>query len=575
MAQTSPEMRLATGTPDRMIALDSSLSTEAARFLATDALWMARQTMPRVTGQTSRRLSEASGEGWFGIYFPDAQAWFMEQGTKPRSMRSLSGKSQPMSELVLTPIGWRKMGSMEIGDLVISSTGAPAPVMGIYPQGDLECYRVTFSDGTSTRCSGDHLWTARRSRSGNSRWETRSTSYLAERLNAGWRIPLVGAVQFDGPRDLPVDPYLLGVLLGDGHLSGSSPTFSAGGTAVPDQVRDVLPEGLILRKTPSSNYSWTITAGQRGQRENPLSTALRRVGVKGLHSWEKFIPAVYLAGTVDQRIALLQGVLDSDGSCTQGHVRFHSCSVALAEDVSSLVRGLGGTACMHSEVVGRGLRRPMHTVQVTMPEGVAPFRADQDRLTSFYTHTKRRSASGKTIVSIEREGVEEMQCISIDTPDHLYVTEGYTLTHNTIPMWVNDADGSLRKDPKAKTRVTEDGRTQVLIFRKAARPGQRKITRRRSRVSGQMETTSVPMSYPGAPGRIGSRSPGAPNTPAGEVGGQIRGGNVGVRWRHPGIKAMQFLNSAITIAAFDAGIALDRVYVVDGPSFSMLLDRRR
>jgi hypothetical protein len=147
-----------------------------------------------------------------------------------------------------------------------------------------------------------------------------------------------------------------------------------------------------------------------------------------------------------------------------------------------------------------------------------------------------------------------------------------SLAGKTIPMWVSDLDGSLRaKNPKIKVRTTEDGRLQVLIFRRAARLGQRKFIRRPNRFTGAIETVSVPMSYPGAPGRINRRVPGG----FGPSGGQIATGNVGVRWRHPGLRAMQFLNSALAETAFSSGLFIGEVYATDGANLETLVEQQK
>ncbi len=132
-----------------------------------------------------------------------------------------------------------------------------------------------------------------------------------------------------------------------------------------------------------------------------------------------------------------------------------------------------------------------------------------------------------------------------------------SLAGKTIPMWVADEDGSLRrKNPKIKERRTDDGRTQVLIFRKAARQGQRKDKRTKD---GRI--ISTPMSYPGAPGRIANRDPHP----------QIAKGNVGVRWRHPGLQATGHINQALSEAAITAGSPADVVYVLDAASWDMIV----
>jgi hypothetical protein len=137
------------------------------------------------------------------------------------------------------------------------------------------------------------------------------------------------------------------------------------------------------------------------------------------------------------------------------------------------------------------------------------------------------------------------------------------LAGRTIPMWIDDPYGTLaQQNPKARTRITVNGRTQVLIFRRAAPVGSYKTVRRRV-AKGQYEEVQVPRSWPGAPGRIGTRESGRPMTTPGRIGGAVARGNIGVRWRHPGLAPRLFLNHAVTIAAQDAGIVPIRVYVAD------------
>lgn len=121
-----------------------------------------------------------------------------------------------------------------------------------------------------------------------------------------------------------------------------------------------------------------------------------------------------------------------------------------------------------------------------------------------------------------------------------------SLAGKVIPMWIDDPTGTeRRKNPRAKTRVTASGKTQVLIFRRAAHIGERKtvVHPRTGRVR------SVPKSYPGAPGRIGLREHAAPHTREGKKGGQVVKANVGVRWRHPGLTGRLVIHHAMTTVA--------------------------
>jgi hypothetical protein len=139
----------------------------------------------------------------------------------------------------------------------------------------------------------------------------------------------------------------------------------------------------------------------------------------------------------------------------------------------------------------------------------------------------------------------------------------FALAGKTIPMWVNDPTGTERqKNPRAQVRTTLSGQTQVLIFRRAAMPGETRRIRRKI-ANGTYEEYTVAASYPGAPGRIGKRETGRPHTTPGRTGGQIAKGNIGVRWRHPGLAPRQFLNHAMTLAAEQGGIVPTRIYAAD------------
>jgi hypothetical protein len=139
----------------------------------------------------------------------------------------------------------------------------------------------------------------------------------------------------------------------------------------------------------------------------------------------------------------------------------------------------------------------------------------------------------------------------------------YNVAGKTIPMWIDDPTGKIQRDnPKAEIRTTASGRHQVLIFRRAAKLGQRKtITRNGRRVS-------VPMSYPGAPGRITLREAPSPDTRSGALGGQIAPGNVGVRWRHPGLSESSFAHRGWGASFLHQGIERAAV-ALDIPSGSM------
>lgn len=142
-----------------------------------------------------------------------------------------------------------------------------------------------------------------------------------------------------------------------------------------------------------------------------------------------------------------------------------------------------------------------------------------------------------------------------------------SLAGKVIPMWIEDPTGRERKaNPKAETRVTQDGRTQVLIFRRVGVKGAAKGAKVKTGAYGLRVAR-----YPGQAGRIAKREAAKPLTTAGKQGGRIAKGNVGVAWRNPGVQGRMFLNMAVTAAAEDEGVEADTAYLADEATFYHLV----
>src|SRR4051794_10918031 len=164
---------------------------------------------------------------------PESIPRLMASGTiEVAPLAYMRGRAQPYDAMVLTPNGFLPIGTLQVGDLVVGSDGLPTPVLGVYPQGKKVVYRVTTQDGASTLACGEHLWTVRTPddrRRGTDR--TLETQEMIGNLRWGagahrYELPLVDAVEFE-PQEVPLDPYALGLLLGDGCLTTSTtPSFS-------------------------------------------------------------------------------------------------------------------------------------------------------------------------------------------------------------------------------------------------------------------------------------------------------------------------------------------------------------
>ncbi len=311
----------------------------------------------------------------------------------------MRGRAQPVFTKVLTPNGFRPIGGLQVGDFVIGSDGRPTEVLGVFPQGFKEIYRLYFQDDSSTLASGDHLWSVytRADRYRGKPPRVLQTKEMIGNLRKAhyrrYELPLLSAPVSFASRPVPLDPYALGLLVGDGCIT-------------------------------------------------------RRLGLAGTRSSTKFIPEAYLLNSPEVRLAVLQGLLDSDGGpITQQdrtcRIQFTTVSDRLRDDVVFLVQSLGGVVYRRTgpaagrkprSARGRNVqhRSDAHVLDIRLPDGVVPFRLARKA-------AKYGAAGGgrpmRFVDRIEPAGTEQAVCIQVAAPDSLYVTEDFLLTHNTL----NDA----------------------------------------------------------------------------------------------------------------------------------------
>lgn len=339
------------------------------------------------------------------------------------------GKAVTLSSRVLTPSGWSPASDIREGDWLIGRDGRPTKVLGVYPQPIKEIYRVTFRDGAHADVCGEHLWAAQRPSDTHrdpDKWSVLSTEeLLAAGLvdaagNSRWRIPMLTAPVQYLPVSLAVDPYLLGVVLGDGTSSGGG------------------------RYTISSDEEILVALGARNirlrkgcfYRHSGIVEVPAVLGLEGLRAWEKKVPEQYLRAAPEDRLALLQGLLDTDGyPMYRGGVEFCSTSENLVDAVIDLVEGLGGVArnktLRTTSYTHRGERRqgrPSWRVNVKMPEGMEPFRLVRKR-ERWVPPVKYRPV--RVIQSIEPIGPDHSVCFRVDAEDSLFVIDRHVVTHNT------------------------------------------------------------------------------------------------------------------------------------------------
>lgn len=366
--------------------------------------------------------------------------------------RTGQGKEQPLSAKVLTPDGWKLMRDMEVGTVVIGGDGKPANVVGVFPQGVKDVYKIEFSDGTSAECGLDHLWKVKQFNSNKGRdikvitlrdiisslGDKKPYSKMYRKQFAVDYVP--SNIDFnDKLNDTDIPPYILGALIGDGCLThGNEILFSEPDYDIDiiNKINDLLPSSSEMRKIRNCNNDYRLV-GTSARRDcgSPVDYTykLKELGLMGKYSNEKFIPYKYLYGTLEQRIELLHGICDTDGCSSNTNVQsLETTSKQLAKDFAELVKSLG--CGVSTWVKQRGYKDKSGNFVKCKDSYTVSFRCD---FNPYYCKRKAdkwksfRQIRHKFIVNISKVRQEECQCIMLDNSDHTYITNDYTITHNT------------------------------------------------------------------------------------------------------------------------------------------------
>ncbi len=366
----------------------------------------------------------------------------------------MRGRSQPLDSLLMTPNGWRKMGEIKLGDEVIGSDGKATEVIGIFPQGKKQVYRLTMTDGANVLACNEHLWQVktmedkRRNKPARVLETQEMLGNFRRNHQYRYELPLISEpLDFDYKK-VPLEPYALGLLLGDGCMTGkTSPAFCTTDAELVTSLEFSL-TGMNLKIRQKSKIDYAITKLTDHNRKcvpNLLTRALIHLNLLGTYSSTKFIPETYLYNSAKVRIALLQGLLDTDGGpVTQRdracRIQYTTVSEKLKDDVIFLVRSLGGVANWRNRKAqgrkpgfanGRPVpyRNDAYVLDIRLPENIKPFRLA--RKSAIYENFGGGRPM-RYIKNIEYVGEMETQCISVAAIDSLYLTDDFILTHNTI-----------------------------------------------------------------------------------------------------------------------------------------------
>lgn len=363
-----------------------------------------------------------------------------------------SGKAQPLDEPVLTKDGWKRMGDICVNDMVKCPDGTYSSVLGVFPQGKKKTVRVQFEDGRWTECCDEHLWDVYSigfSTDLSNRWKTMSTVDIMNRMKTMKRpiyIPTIHSV-LDDDVELPIHPYVLGILIGDGHLNSNVISFSTSDDYIVQKMTELVPDDYEVRYISAYDYNIVMKPEvlsrfkklPNNERKNPLRIVLENLGLYGKLSYDKFIPEIYKNASLNQKLELIQGLIDSDGYCAKNKnsIEFYSTSEKLIDDFKDILNSIGGigkkrpkqTSFTYNNEHKKGRPSYVLTVIYSDIQKCASLPRKSERLQE---RSIGRVPNKLKISSIEYIEDKECQCIYIDHPEHLYITRDYIVTHNTL-----------------------------------------------------------------------------------------------------------------------------------------------
>jgi replicative DNA helicase len=360
------------------------------------------------------------------------------------------GKSLPNSEPVLTPNGWVKMGDIKLGDKIIGSDGNEQYVIGVYPQGVRSIYKVEFTDDTFVNCDEEHLWsvntlnmrTAKTRVKGESVYKPNygykvvKTSDMMSSIKKNgrynYRLPVVSPINFN-EKEVLINPYLLGLLLGDGNICESGVRISTKDDELFDNI------SYLNEHSSFNEYFRTETKSIKSiNLKSGIKQRLNEYGLLNKKSNNKFIPKDYLYNSVKNRVSLLQGLMDTDGYVNKNStVQFTTISEQLCNDVRELVLSLGGTVKINTKVpkyVYNGVKKEgqlAYTITMSFANDIVPFKLLR-KVSKYYK--RKKYLEQKYVKAITYSHNEEATCIKVSNPDELFVTRDYVLTHNTTVL---------------------------------------------------------------------------------------------------------------------------------------------
>lgn len=363
-----------------------------------------------------------------------------------------TGKAEPYSRKIPTPTenGYTLMGDLKVGDYVFDRTGNLTKILQIFEQGEQDVYKITFQDGRVAYCEENHLWTVKSHKNGI--WKTVMTKDMLrdfkrispwkqdhgreDPYDYKYRIPVCEPVNYP-KREVPIDPWVLGCFISNGCCTEKYLAISSRNDEVPEKIAMIC--GFTYKRN-NTNYTYYFY-DSTGNKVKTADFFNEVPSLVNCYSRDKSIPEMYMVNSVETRLALLQGLMDTDGSISLNdhrfNVRYTSTSKTLLKQVIMLLNSFGYSGTITEDSRSTRCKDGYYgSITFRIPNNVKRYlfrTVGKSMLATRATSLHQENLySDLLIKDIRFSHREKCRCIMVDNDEHLYLTEDYIVTHNTF-----------------------------------------------------------------------------------------------------------------------------------------------